>query len=228
MTFTGVVGRIFGPIINGIVTALSLSRVHPNVLTFMGLLINIWAAFLFAAGTFRWAGIVLIGAGLFDMVDGRVARETNRVTRFGGFFDSVVDRYSDLAVLVGLLVYYASINRFFYVVLTAIVMTGTVMVSYTRARAENTIPRCKVGFLERPERVVLVIIGGLFNLMAPVLWVIAVLSNWTVISRMLYTWQEAARLENAQLRSVPETEAKALAAGAKAPPRSSSKSAARA
>jgi len=227
MTFTGVVGRIFGPIIRGIVTALSLSRVHPNVLTFLGLVINIWAAFLFAGGKFRWAGIVLIGAGLFDMVDGRVARETNRVTRFGGFFDSVIDRYSDLAVLVGLLVYYASINRFFYVVLTAIVMTGTVMVSYTRARAENTIPRCKVGFLERPERVVLVIIGGLFNVMAPVLWVIAVLSNWTVISRMYYTWQEAERLENAQLRSVPETEAKALEADATPPPRSSSKSAAR-
>ena len=149
--------------------------------------------------------MVVIGAGLFDMVDGRVARETNRVTRFGGFFDSVLDRYSDLAVLVGLLVYYASINRFFYVVLTAIVMTGTVMVSYTRARAENTIPRCKVGFLERPERVVLVIIGALFNRMAPVLWVIAVFSNITVISRMIYTWQEAKRLENAQLRSVTET-----------------------
>jgi phosphatidylglycerophosphate synthase len=133
---------------------------------------------------------VLIGAGLFDMVDGRVARETNRVTRFGGFFDSVLDRYSDLAVLVGLLVYYASISRFFYVVLTAIVMTGTVMVSYTRARAENIIPKCKVGFLERPERVVLIIIGALFNRMAQVLWIIAVLSNITVISRILFTWQE--------------------------------------
>src|SRR6202451_198057 len=209
MTFTGVVGRIFGPIINGIVTALALSRVHPNVLTFIGLLINIWAAFLFAAGKFRWAGIVVIGAGLFDMVDGRVARETNRVTKFGGFFDSVLDRYSDLGVLVGLLVYYASINRFFYVVLTAIVMTGTVMVSYTRARAENTIPKCKVGFLERPERVVLVIIGALVNRMAPVLWVIAVLSNLTVIHRMIYTWQEAKRLEEAQLRAVPATSMKA-------------------
>ena len=109
----------------------------------------------------------MIGAGLFDMVDGRVARETNQVTRFGGFFDSVLDRYSDLAVLMGLLVYYASINRFFYVVLTAIVMTGTVLVSYTRARAENTIPRCKIGFLERPERVVLVIIGALIQSYGP-------------------------------------------------------------
>ena len=143
--------------------------------------------------------MVVIGAGLFDMVDGRVARETNRVTRFGGFFDSVLDRYSDLALFMGLLVYYASINRFFYIVLTAIVMTGSVMVSYTRARAENTIPKCKVGFLERPERVVLIIIGALFDRMAPVLWVIAVLSNLTVIHRMIYTWQEAKRLEEAQL-----------------------------
>jgi CDP-diacylglycerol--glycerol-3-phosphate 3-phosphatidyltransferase len=207
MTVTRVIGLFFGRIINAIVGALALSRVHPNVLTFIGLLINIWAAVLFAsAGSapfnqvarFRWAGVVLIGAGLFDMVDGRVARETNRVTRFGGFFDSVLDRYSDLGVLVGLLVYYASINRYFYVVLTAIVMTGTVMVSYTRARAENTIPKCKVGFLERPERVVLVIIGALFNRMAQVLWVIAVLSNITVIHRMIYTWQETKRLEAAR------------------------------
>jgi CDP-diacylglycerol--glycerol-3-phosphate 3-phosphatidyltransferase len=208
MTITGAIGSFFGRIIKAIVTALALSRVHPNVLTFIGLLINIWAAVLFAAGKFRWAGVVVLGAGLFDMVDGRVARETNRVTRFGGFFDSVLDRYSDLGLLVGLLVFYASINRYFYVVLTAIVMTGTVMVSYTRARAENTIPGCKVGFLERPERVVLIIIGALFNRMAQVLWVIAVLSNITVIHRMIYTWQEAKRLEDAQLRAVPSSEVK--------------------
>ncbi|HEX4278437.1 MAG TPA: CDP-alcohol phosphatidyltransferase family protein [Bryobacteraceae bacterium] len=206
MTITSAIGSFFGRIINAIVTALALSRVHPNVLTFIGLLINIWAAFLFAAGKFRWAGVVVIGAGLFDMVDGRVARETNRVTRFGGFFDSVLDRYSDLGLLVGLLVFYASINRYFYVVLTAIVMTGTVMVSYTRARAENTIPKCKVGFLERPERVVLIIVGALFIRMAQVLWVIAILSNITVIHRMIYTWQEAKRLEDAQLRAVPSSD----------------------
>jgi CDP-diacylglycerol--glycerol-3-phosphate 3-phosphatidyltransferase len=206
MTFTRGIGFVCGKIIDQIVGALALSRIHPNVLTFLGLVINTWAAFLFAAGSFRWAGVVVILAGLFDMVDGRVARETNRVTRFGGFFDSVVDRYSDLALFMGLLVYYASINRFFYIVLTAIVMTGSVMVSYTRARAECTIPKCKVGFLERPERVVLIIIGALFDRMAPVLWVIAVLSNLTVIHRMIYTWQEAKRLEEAQLHAVPEVE----------------------
>ncbi len=203
MTFTRGIGWFCGKIIEKIVGALALSRIHPNVLTFLGLVINIWAAVLFAAGRFKAAGVVVIGAGLFDMVDGRVARETNRVTRFGGFFDSVLDRYSDLALFMGLLVYYASINRFFYIVLTAIVMTGSVMVSYTRARAECTIPKCKVGFLERPERVVLIIIGALFDRMAPVLWVIALLSNLTVIHRMIYTWQETRRLEEAQLRAVP-------------------------
>ena len=194
MTLSRGIGAFFGSIIKGIVTALALSKVHPNVLTFIGLLINVWAAFLFAVGNFRWGGVVVIAAGLFDMVDGRVARETNQVTRFGGFFDSVLDRYSDLGVLVGLLVYYASINRYFYVVLTAIVMMGTVMVSYTRARAENTIPKCKVGFMERPERVVLVILGGLFNRMAQVLWVLAVFTNLAVISRMIFTWMECQKL----------------------------------
>ena len=203
MTYTRALGLFFGKIIEKIVSALALSKIHPNVLTFIGLLINVWAAFLFAAGRFRFAGAVLIGAGLFDMVDGRVARETNQVTRFGGFFDSVLDRYSDLGVLMGLLVYYASINRFFYIVLTALAMTGSVMVSYSRARAENAIPKCKVGFLERPERVVLLIIGALFGRMAAVLWVTAMLSNMTVIHRMIYTFQEARRLEDAQLRAVP-------------------------
>jgi CDP-diacylglycerol--glycerol-3-phosphate 3-phosphatidyltransferase len=151
-------------------------------------------------GSFRWAGVVIIGAGLFDMVDGRVARETNQVTRFGGFFDSVLDRYSDLALLMGLLVWYGSINRPFYEVLTALSMAASVMISYTRARAENTIPTCKVGFMERPERVVLLILGALTYTMAPVLWVIAVLGNLTVVHRMVFTWQETKRLEEAQLR----------------------------
>src|ERR1051325_3677436 len=204
MTYTRLIGITFGWVIDKIVRMLALSKIHPNVLTFVGLLINILAAFLFAAGKLFTAGLVVVGASVFDMVDGRVARETGQVTRFGGFFDSVLDRYSDLALYVGLLVYYASINRFPYIVLTAIGMMGSVMVSYARARAEHSIPSCKVGFLERPERIVLIMIGALFNRMAPVLWVIAVLSNWTVVHRMIYTWQESRRLEEAQLRSVKE------------------------
>ncbi|HZU27656.1 MAG TPA: CDP-alcohol phosphatidyltransferase family protein [Bryobacteraceae bacterium] len=203
MTYTRAIGITCNRIIRAIVHGLALSKIHPNVLTFLGLLINVVAAVLLAYGRFRAAGFVIISAGLFDMVDGRVARATGQVTRFGGFFDSVLDRYSDLGLLVGLLVYYGTINRPFYVVLTAVVMTGSVMVSYTRARAENAIPTCKVGFMERPERVVLFIIGALFDRMAPVLWVIAVLSNVTVAHRMIFTWQESKRLEDAQLRAAP-------------------------
>ncbi|HWF48457.1 MAG TPA: CDP-alcohol phosphatidyltransferase family protein [Bryobacteraceae bacterium] len=209
MTYTRAIGVGANKIIRLIVRGLALSRINPNVLTFLGLVINIVAATFLAAGSFRWAGAIIIFAGLFDMVDGRVARETNQVTRFGAFFDSVLDRYSDTALLVGLLVYYGRINRPAYVVLTAIVMAASVMISYTRARAENIIPTCKVGFLERPERLVLLIIGALFDRMAPVLWVIAVLGNITVIHRMIFTYQEAQRLEEAQLRTRREIAARA-------------------
>ncbi len=207
MTITHAIGYGSNKIIRLIVRGLALSRIHPNVLTFLGLVINMVAAYMLAVGQFRWGAAVIIGAGLFDMVDGRVARETNRVTRFGGFFDSVLDRYSDCALLVGLLVWYGSINRPFYVVLTAIAMAASIMISYTRARAETSIPMCKVGFMERPERVVLVIIGALFDVMAPVLWVIAVLGNLTVVHRMIFTWQEAKRLEEAQLKAAPAARA---------------------
>jgi CDP-diacylglycerol---glycerol-3-phosphate 3-phosphatidyltransferase len=203
MTYTRAIGLGANTIIKLIVRGLALSKINPNVLTFIGLLINMVAAAFLAVGSFRIAGGIIIFAGLFDMVDGRVARETNQVTRFGGFFDSVLDRYSDLGLLVGLLVYYGTINRPSYVVLTSVVMTASVMISYTRTRAENIIPQCKVGFLERPERVVLLIIGALFDRMAPVLWVIAVLGNLTVIHRMIFTYQEAKRLEEAQLRPTP-------------------------
>jgi len=201
MTYTRAIGLGANKVIRLIVRGLALSKINPNVLTFFGLVINIVAASFLATGRFRTAGLVIIFAGLFDMVDGRVARATNQVTRFGGFFDSVLDRYSDLALLVGLLVYYGTINRPAYVVLTAIVMGASVMISYTRTRAENIIPTCKVGFMERPERVVLLIIGALFLRMAPVLWVIAVLGNLTVVHRMIFTYQESARLEEAQLRA---------------------------
>lgn len=203
MTYTQAIGTACNKVIVLIVRMLALAKISPNALTLIGLLINLGAAVLLARGQFFAAGWVITGAAIFDMVDGRVARETNQVTRFGGFFDSVLDRYSDLGLLMGLLVYYANINRPFYVVLTAIVMTASVMISYTRARSENTIPKCKVGFMERPERIVLFMIGAFFNRIPAVLWVIAIVGNITVIQRMIFTYQEAKRLEDAQLRAVP-------------------------
>lgn len=219
MTWTGAFGRGCRVLLHAIVRGLALTRISPNALTFIGLVINIIAAVLFGYATaqtyprmFLYAGLVIIGAGIFDMVDGRVARATGQVTTFGAFFDSVIDRYSDVALFFGLLVFYARANRFFYLVLVAIVMVSSVMVSYTRARAESLIGSCKVGFMERPERVVLVIIGALFSrwgAMAPVLWVLGVLSTITVVHRIIYTYQQT-RILDARLAA----EASAAAAAA--------------
>jgi CDP-diacylglycerol---glycerol-3-phosphate 3-phosphatidyltransferase len=221
-SWTSAFGRGCGVILQGIVDGLALTRISPNVLTFLGLLINTAAAILFGLANehnyvrmFVFAGLVIIGAGIFDMVDGRVARQTDQVTVFGAFFDSVIDRYSDVVLFFGLLVFYARGNRFFYVVLAAFVMVTSLMVSYTRARAEALIGSCKVGFMERPERVVLIILGALFNrwgVMAPVLWVLAVLSTITVIHRIRYTYQrtktepaEAKGLKTSVLRDPPQS-----------------------
>ena len=177
MTWTSAFGRACGWLLDRIVHGLALTRISPNALTFIGLVINIAAAFLFGHANaangdrmFFFAGLVIFGAGIFDMVDGRVARRINKVTVFGSFFDSVIDRYSDVVLFFGLLVYYGRINRFRYVVLAAFVMVTSLMVSYTRARAESLIGQCKVGFMERPERIVLILLGALFNhwgVMAP-------------------------------------------------------------
>jgi CDP-diacylglycerol--glycerol-3-phosphate 3-phosphatidyltransferase len=202
MSWTSGIGRVCGVLLDAIVRMLALTRVNPNILTLMGLVVNTYAAFLFGDATgenqrrmFFYAGLVIIGSGFFDLVDGRVARASHKVSLFGGFFDSVVDRYSDASLLFGLLVFYARGNRFFYVVLTALVMISSIMVSYARARAESIIGTCRVGFMERPERLVLLIIGALFNVMAPVLWVIAVLSTITVIHRITHTWRRTKEME---------------------------------
>jgi CDP-diacylglycerol--glycerol-3-phosphate 3-phosphatidyltransferase len=220
MTWTSAFGRGCGVLLYKIVDGLALTRISPNLLTFIGLIINVAAALLFGYASadnnqpllFRWAAVVIIGAGIFDMVDGRVARATNQVTEFGGFFDSVVDRYSDVALFFGLVVYYARAHRFFYLVMVAFVMTSSVMVSYTRARAECMIEKCKVGFMERPERIVLIIIGALFNRMAPVLWVLAVLSTITVIHRIRYTYEQTTLRERAEKAAEGSRSAESLPA----------------
>ena len=176
-------------LLRGIISALIFLRIRPNHLTFLGFVMRIVVAYVFATGQFRVAGVLLIVAGLFDMVDGMVARRLNEETPFGAFFDSIMDRYSDLVMYLGLIIYYGQAERMTYVVLVGIVMMGSVLTSYARARAECIIPLCKVGFLERPERIVLLIIGS-FYYMDPVLWVIAILSNWTVVHRILYTRAE--------------------------------------
>ena len=197
-SITGRIGAGGKRIVDSIVNLLASLHVHHNILTLIGLVINIFAMVLFAKGIFVWAAGVIMFAGIFDIVDGEVARRTKRVTKFGAFFDSVIDRYSDLLLLLGLIIWYAKIDRIFYVGLTGLVLIGSVLTSYTRARAESLIPACKVGFLERPERIVLLIIGSLTDRMAAVLWIMAILSNWTVSQRIWYTWRELSVAERQQ------------------------------
>jgi CDP-diacylglycerol--glycerol-3-phosphate 3-phosphatidyltransferase len=202
MTFTGLIGTICMFPLRAIIRACVVLRIHPNVLTFVGVLINIAAAWALAMGRFGLAGGIMIVANIFDFIDGKVAREMGMDSAFGGFWDSVMDRFSDLALFLGLVYLYSSapIHRTDYVVITVVAMIFTVLTSYARARAESVVARCKVGFMERPERIVLFMIGAFTNRMAAVMWVILVLSILTVANRIFYTWRELERAKPPQER----------------------------
>ena len=195
MTFTGFIGTVCMFPLRAIIAACVALRIHPNILTFVGVLINVAAAWQLAYGQFISAGVIMIVANIFDFIDGKVARELNAETKFGGFWDSVIDRFSDIALFIGLIYLYSSLRRTDYVMITALAMMFAIMTSYTRARAESLITKCKVGFMERPERIVLFMIGAFTNRMAAVMWVIGVLSVFTVADRIIYTYRE---LRNAE------------------------------
>jgi CDP-diacylglycerol--glycerol-3-phosphate 3-phosphatidyltransferase len=195
MTLTGAIGAACLLPLRGIIALCVALRIHPNVLTLTGVLINFAAAWALALGRFVTAGVIMIVANIFDFVDGKVASELQLTTRFGGFWDSVMDRFSDISLFIGLIYLYAQLGRTDYVMVAALAMMFSVMTSYTRARAESLIPRCKVGFMERPERIVLFMIGAFTNRMAAVLWVIGILSLVTVADRVFYTWRELRRAE---------------------------------
>jgi CDP-diacylglycerol--glycerol-3-phosphate 3-phosphatidyltransferase len=188
MTFSSAVGALFNLPLRAIIRACVALKIHPNVLTFTGVLISIWAGYDLARGHFVSAGFIMMFANIFDFIDGKVAADSGTISKFGGFWDSVIDRLSDLALSVGLVCLYASMGRVDYVLITSIAMVFATMTSYARARAECEIPKCKVGFMERPERIVLFMIGAFTNRMAAVMWVIAVLSIVTVANRVYFTY----------------------------------------
>jgi CDP-diacylglycerol---glycerol-3-phosphate 3-phosphatidyltransferase len=190
MTFTGLIGRMCLYPLELIIRICVALRVHPNTLTFIGVIINIAAAWALGLGRFVIAGVIMVVANIFDYIDGKVATELDAVSAFGGFWDSVIDRFSDLSLFIGLIYLYSSLHRTDYVIIAALAMMFAIMTSYTRARAESLIKKCKVGFMERPERIVLFMIGAFTNRMAAVLWVILVLSVFTVADRIIYTYRE--------------------------------------
>lgn len=203
------IGRGAMKIINAMVRGIASAGIHPNILTAIGVSINVGCGVLFGMGEFFWAGIVLIVANLFDMLDGNVARLTGNVTRFGGFLDSSLDRVSDMVCFIGIMIFYASNipqHSILNVFLGGVGLVGSVMVSYTTARSESIGIKSNVGFLQRPERIVLFIIGALStwdwnstsffaNRMPQVLWVLAIGSLWTFIQRMYHTWKELRKLD---------------------------------
>ena len=179
-----------------------LSHFSPDVLTITGLVLNCVACAFFAfAGTkahpsahlLQIGGLVTLVAAIFDMMDGRVARLRGRETKFGAFLDSTMDRYSDMLLYMGLMILYARMDSTPHMVLVWVAAFGSFMTSYARARAESLIPKCTVGFMERPERIVALILGALTNNMVAVLWVIAIFSNLAAIQRVIYTYVELKR-----------------------------------
>ena len=188
MTFTGLVGTVCMFPLRAIIAASIALRIHPNTLTLIGVLINVAAAWALGRDQFRVAGVIMIVANIFDFIDGKVAHITNTVSRFGAFWDSTLDRFSDIALFLGLIYLYADLRRTDYVMVAALAMMFSIMTSYARARAESLIEKCKVGFMERPERIVLFMIGAFTDRMAAVLWVILILSIVTVANRIHYTY----------------------------------------
>src|SRR5262244_1447940 len=207
----GYIGEVCQRILNGIVRQIARLDPNPNLISVIGLGINVFAALLYGYGWFFYAGLVMIFANIFDVLDGQVARLTGRVTKFGAFLDSSLDRLSDMVVFLGIIIFYSRDTQYhstLYAALTGAALIGSVMVSYSSARAESLIPKCDVGFLRRPERVVLLILGSLtvwpgsnhplLNKMPATIWLMAVISYWTFGHRLYHTWRLTREIDQPQ------------------------------
>lgn len=190
MTFTGAIGAVCMFPLRAIIAASVALGIHPNVLTLIGVLINVVAAWALAVDQFVLAGVIMIVANIFDFIDGKVAHLTGKQSEFGAFWDSTLDRFSDLALFTGLIWLYAELGRNGYVLIATLALIFSIMTSYARARAESLIDKCKVGFMERPERIVLFMLGAFTNRMAAVMWVMGVFAILTVANRIYYTYVE--------------------------------------
>jgi CDP-diacylglycerol--glycerol-3-phosphate 3-phosphatidyltransferase len=172
----------------------------PNTLTVAGALVSTGAAAAFAAGAPRAAGILILAGGFFDLVDGVVARHRGIATRFGAFLDSTLDRWVDVVLLAGVSVYYAREGAPQWVALAGLALAATVLVSYSKARAELVLDHFEIGLLERAERVVILAAGAIFGLLVPALWIIAIGSAITAGQRIALAYREMERLDAAEAK----------------------------
>lgn len=187
----------FKLLLHPLVGALVRYHLNPNWFTTLSFFVIVYSALEFARGSLRLAAVVLLAGGLLDMLDGAVARASNRVTRFGALYDSTLDRYAEIMIFFGIAYYFVnktgqgSEHGLLVSMVVFIAMAGSLMVSYVRARAEGLTFECKVGILQRAERLIGISIGALINdnWLIGMLVLIAVLANFTAIQRLYYIWR---------------------------------------
>jgi CDP-diacylglycerol--glycerol-3-phosphate 3-phosphatidyltransferase len=184
------IGHQLDPFLYKVLSKVFGERGNPNSFTLMGFLATLIASIFILKEFWVAAGLMIILSGLFDLFDGVVARKSGKVTAFGGFLDSVLDRYSDLLLLLALLIYYLNKGNSALVILTFFVAIGTVLIPYVRAKAESIQIPCSVGLMERAERIILLSVGTLFQWMEPILWILAILTHFTVLQRIFYVWKK--------------------------------------
>ena len=178
-------------IANPVVGILSRSKLNPNALTLVGLAINIGAAFLVALSHFLLGGVLVLVSGLFDLLDGALARFTKQTTKFGAILDSTADRVSEAAILCGLLIWYMAEGSKIEVLLVFAVLIGSFLVSYIRARAEGMGLECQIGLFTRAERVIVLAVGLLVNQVFIALCILVVFVYVTVAQRLIYLRKQA-------------------------------------
>lgn len=165
-------------------------KINPNLFTTVGFFVSVVSAYCFGIGELRLAGVLVLLSGTFDIIDGRVARATNRVTKFGALYDSTLDRYAEVIMFFGLAYFFVSLGFLWRSVAVSIALGGSMMVSYVRARAEGLGFECKVGIMQRPERIVLIGFGAIIHEYALIgaVIAIAVLANFTAGQRLYHIW----------------------------------------
>ncbi|MGA2463650.1 MAG: CDP-alcohol phosphatidyltransferase family protein [Thermodesulfobacteriota bacterium] len=184
------IGHRLDPYIYNLFKKIFGEHSNPNLFTLIGFFSTLFASFLILKEFWILAGLFIILSGIFDLIDGVVARKLGKVTVYGGFLDSVLDRYSDLLLLLSLLIYYLKKGDPVLVILTSFVSIGTALIPYVRARAEAANVPCNIGLMERAERIILLSAGVLFGWMEMMLWVLAILTHFTVIQRIYYVWKK--------------------------------------
>lgn len=192
------------PAVKAILPFLFRRRLDPNLLTVLGCVVSLGAAAAFALGAFAIGGLLILAGGLFDLVDGVIAREHGTSTRFGAFLDSTLDRLTDMALLVGITTHYAIVGEPGHVLLAGYALCASVLVSYAQARAELVVKDFRVGILERAERVVILAAGALFGFLVIALWIIAIGSTITVAQRFLRAYREMEKIDASERAALRE------------------------